>query len=163
LQGDARVSARTESQFALSIKQPWAALVVKGLKTIEIRRWPTARRGRILIHAARVPDTRAEALKHVTPELLALTELKGGIIGSVDLTDCLAYRDLALFEKDQKLHFNEPDWYEPPVLYGFQFADPYVLPFQKYPGWFRFFSVQLVDGIVKQPDASVSTPGKNKN
>ena len=35
--------------YALSIKQPWAALVVQGLKTIEIRRWPTARRGQILI------------------------------------------------------------------------------------------------------------------
>ncbi len=40
--------------YALSLKQPWAALLVTGRKRIEVRNWPTARRGRILIHAARV-------------------------------------------------------------------------------------------------------------
>lgn len=140
----------------MSIKQPWATLLLKGLKTIEIRRWPTARRGRILIHAARVPDTRPEATRHITADLMPFTEMKGGIIGSIELIDCLPYRDLPSFAADQTLHFNEPSWYEPPVLYGFKFADPQELPFQKYPGWFRFFAVQLVDGIVKQPDARAS-------
>lgn len=144
------------TEYALSIKQPWAALVLNGLKTVEIRRWPTARRGRILIHAARVPDTRAEATRHITAELKPFTDLRGGIIGSVELIDCLAYRDLPTFVGDQSLHFNEASWYEPPVLYGFKFADPQVLSFQAYPGWFRFFAVQLVDGIVKQPDATAS-------
>src|SRR5437016_1110202 len=55
--------------YALSIKQPWAALLVHGHKTIEVRRWPTARRGTILIHAARVPDERPEAWRRVPAEL----------------------------------------------------------------------------------------------
>jgi hypothetical protein len=152
IQTELQREARTE--YALSLKQPWAALVVRGLKTVEIRRWPTARRGRILIHAARLADTRPETLKHITPELKPLTELQGGILGSVELTDCIAYRDLPTFVADQKWHYNEPSWYEPPVLYGFRFAEPKVLPFQAYPGWFRFFRVQFVDGIVKQPDAA---------
>jgi ASCH domain len=129
-------------EFALSLKQPWAALVVQGLKTIEVRRWPTARRGRILIHAARVPDNRGEAWKHVTPALLDLAQLQGGIIGSVDLTDCLRYADLPNFLADQTAHYNEPSWYEPPLMFGFKFADAKVLPFQRYPGWFRFFSIK---------------------
>ena len=29
-------------EYALSLKQPWAALVVFGRETIEVRRWPTA-------------------------------------------------------------------------------------------------------------------------
>src|SRR5438105_4444384 len=61
--------------YALSIKQPWAALLVHGRKTIEVRRWPTARRGRILIHAARLPDPRPEAWQQVPKELLQAARL----------------------------------------------------------------------------------------
>src|SRR6516164_1264126 len=50
---------------ALSLKQPWATLLVHGRKTIEVRRWATRRRGLLLIHAARLPDPRREAWKHV--------------------------------------------------------------------------------------------------
>jgi hypothetical protein len=129
--------------YALSIKQPWAALVVQGLKTIEIRRWPTARRGRVLIHAARVPDGRPEAWGHVPKDLGTLAKLQGGIIGAVEVTDCLRYGDLPAFLADQALHHNEASWFEPPLLYGFVFAKPEMLPFQKYPGWFRFFKVEI--------------------
>src|SRR5262245_61764820 len=54
-----RKSSQTGNMFALSVKQPWASLLVHGLKTIEVRRWPTARRGRRrgarLHRCARVP------------------------------------------------------------------------------------------------------------
>src|ERR1700722_15999903 len=96
--GRLAVAIQQPQLYALSIKQPWAALVVQGLKTIKIRRWPTARRGRILIHAGRVPDTRPEAERHVPAECKELVQLRGGIIGAVELTDCIAYRDLATFE-----------------------------------------------------------------
>ncbi len=128
--------------YALSIKQPWAALVVQGLKTIEVRRWPTARRGRILIHAARVPDKRVEAWKHVPEAMMPLAERQGGIIGAVELTECRRYDDLDAFLLDQAAHYNEASWFEPPVLYGFTFAKPQIVPFQEYPGWFRFFKVE---------------------
>ena len=48
--------------YALSLKQPWAALLVYGRKTVEVRRWATKRRGPVLIHAARVPDRTAGSL-----------------------------------------------------------------------------------------------------
>ena len=128
--------------FALSLKQPWAALLAHGLKTIEVRRWPTARRERILIHAARVPDERREAWAHVPPEVLPAAQLVGGIIGIGDLTDCVDYCNLADFAADQARHLNEPAWFEEPVLYGFVFANLSVLPFRRYPGWMRFFPVK---------------------
>lgn len=37
---------------ALSLLQPWASLVVQGVKTIETRSWSTAYRGELLIHAS---------------------------------------------------------------------------------------------------------------
>src|SRR5262249_4918599 len=132
-----------EVTFALSIKQPWAALLVHGHKAIEVRRWPTARRGRILIHAARVPDERAEAWARVPDELQEATRLVGGIIGAGDLTECRTYRTVEAFTADQGRHLNDPTWFQPPVLYGFVFAKLVTLPFRSYPGWVRFFTVEV--------------------
>ncbi len=39
---------------AISVYQPWADLIVRGIKNIENRSWPTRFRGRILIHAGNV-------------------------------------------------------------------------------------------------------------
>ena len=133
--------ADKDLMYALSIKQPWAALVVAGIKTIEVRRWATARRGRILVHAARVPDDRPDAWRHVPEDLNDIAQLQGGIIGSVELTECRRYDDLPKFVADQACHFNEPSWFEPPVLYGFRLERPEVVTFRAFPGWFRFFKV----------------------
>jgi hypothetical protein len=128
--------------YALSLKQPWAALLVAGKKTIEVRRWPTTRRGRILIHAAGISDLRPEAWAHVPPELQELAHLTGGIVGAAELTGCVAYRSRQTFQKDQARHLNDPSWFEEPRLYGFIFKGGEVLPFRKYPGWVRFFAVE---------------------
>ena len=37
---------------AISIKQPWASLIVHGIKDIENRTWATKYRGKVLIHAS---------------------------------------------------------------------------------------------------------------
>src|SRR6185437_8965170 len=136
-----RYNRSMATQYALSLKQPWATLLVHGLKTIEVRRWPTARRGRILIHAARVPDERPEAWAHVPPHLLETAQLLGGIVGAGDIIDCLTYRSLETFETDRSRHLNDPSWFQPPVLYGFAFANLSILPFRRYSGWMRFFPV----------------------
>jgi hypothetical protein len=129
------------TQYALSLKQPWAALLVHGLKTIEVRRWATARRGRVLIHAARIPDERPEAWAHVSPAVLDTARLRGGLIGAGELTGCLAYTSLETFLADQARHLNESSWFMPPVLYGFTFHNLSVLPFRPCSGWMRFFPV----------------------
>jgi ASCH domain len=135
-------------EYALSLKQPWAALLVHGRKAVEVRAWPTARRGRILIHAARVSDPRAEAWDLVPEELRETARLVGGLVGAAELTGCRAYRSVAEFTADRHLHLNDPAWFRPPVLYGFAFARAVVLPFRKLPGWMRFFPVPAdrVDG-----------------
>jgi hypothetical protein len=40
---------------AVSIKQPWASLIAAGIKTLEIRQWPTEHRGPLLIVSSRRP------------------------------------------------------------------------------------------------------------
>jgi hypothetical protein len=142
---------------ALSLKQPWAALLVHGLKTVEVRRWPTARRGRVLIHAARMRDERPEAWALVPAELREAAELSGGIVGTGDLTGCKAYRSLEQFTADCAAHLNDPSWFKGPVLYGFTFAAVASLPFRRYPGWMRFFPVPEFDG-----DVTVGGPGESQ-
>jgi hypothetical protein len=127
--------------YALSLKQPWATLLVHGLKTIEVRKWPTARRGRVLIHAARVSDLRSDAWRHVPKNLIEQAEVTGGIIGEAELVDCVTYRTVEAFTADRLRHLNDPDWFAP-VLYGFVFANARSLPFRRYPGWMRFFAVE---------------------
>jgi hypothetical protein len=131
-----------QTSYALSIKQPWAALLVQGRKTIEVRRWPTARRGRILVHAARVSDPRPEAWKLIPAELQALAQQVGGIVGACELIDCKTYRTPEAFTADCSRHLNDPSWFEEPALYGFVCANPVVLPFRAYSGWMRFFPVE---------------------
>ena len=40
---------------AISIKQPWATLIAAGVKTREIRQWPTDHRGPLLVVSSRRP------------------------------------------------------------------------------------------------------------
>ena len=43
---------------AITVRQPWAQLIVTGRKTIETRPRPTSYRGRVAIHAGKVTDPR---------------------------------------------------------------------------------------------------------
>jgi hypothetical protein len=128
--------------YALSLKQPWATLLAHGRKSIEVRRWPTARRGRVLIHAARVSDPRPEAWALVPEELKESAMQVGGILGAGDLIECRTYRTPAAFVADCDHHLNDPSWFHPSGLYGFVFTNLTVLPFRRYPGWMRFFRVE---------------------
>lgn len=129
--------------YALSLKQPWATLLAHGRKTIEVRKWPTARRGRVLIHASKTPDERPEVWDKVPEELRDAAQLLGGIVGAGDIVKCLAYRSLETFGRDQAHHLNELAWFAPPVLYGFVFTNLTPLPMQRCQGWMRFFKVDL--------------------
>lgn len=83
---------------ALSIRQPWAWLIVNGWKNIENREWPTRFRGRFLIHAsksmtmAEYDDCRMFVAGATTlPPIYALE--RGGIVGEADLVDCVTQHD----------------------------------------------------------------------
>jgi hypothetical protein len=128
---------------ALSVKQPWAALIAAGVKTVDVRTWVAARRGRIFIHAGKRPDDRPEAWAHVaTPGLRAAAALVGGIVGEAELVGCREYATAEAFAADAAAHLNAPGWFAPPRLYGFEFRAARPVEFRTCKGLTMFFKVQ---------------------
>ncbi len=82
----------------LSIKQPWAELILQGKKKIEIRKWNTRFRGVFLIHSSRKPDK--EAMKKFGFRNLPC----GFILGKAKLVYVKHYKNDEEFEKDKELH-----------------------------------------------------------
>ncbi|QTE37508.1 ASCH domain-containing protein [Mucilaginibacter gossypii] len=77
---------------ALSVKQPWAALIVSGIKDIENRTWKTNFRGRVYIHASQKPvDEIQELLDMLSLNIKTAVEQfnYSAIIGEVDIVDCV--------------------------------------------------------------------------
>lgn len=85
---------------ALSIRQPWAWLILNGGKDIENRIWPTKFRGRFLIHAAKgmtvaeyeqardfAIDAAGEPVAFGIPAPQNLA--RGGIVGEAELVSCV--------------------------------------------------------------------------
>ena len=70
---------------AITIKQPWASLIINEYKKYEFRSWKTNYRGKILIHAGLSIDK--ERIKDF--EVYNLDYIKGAIIGEAELTDCI--------------------------------------------------------------------------
>lgn len=65
-----------EKDFVLSMHQPWASLLVHGIKRIEGRNWPTSYRGRIWIQATSQQPI-PENLKMLTSLYKLIFELEG--------------------------------------------------------------------------------------
>lgn len=127
---------------AISIRQPWAWLIVNGHKDIENRTWTTARRGPVLIHASK-GMTRAEyddvelmllfrpvinKLNIQLPKFEAIE--RGGIVGMATITDCVRQSD--------------SPWFNGQV--GFVLRDAVPLPFVEFKGMLGFFDVP--DGVL---------------
>ena len=136
---------------ALSIRQPWAWLIVHGFKPVENRSWPTKHRGAILIHAGLVWDGEGLASVLATfPELRHQLPLQfdlGGIVGRAHLCDCVQQ--------------HPSPWFTGP--YGFVLAEPQPLPFVRMPGQLSFFEVELserIDAALRSADASAPTAGQ---
>ena len=69
----------------LTIKQPWATLIVEGYKEYEFRSWKTNYRGKLLIHAGlSIEKTMEERFKEYN-----LKYDRGAIIGEATITDCI--------------------------------------------------------------------------
>jgi ASCH domain len=76
------VSYGGRSEPVLTVRQPWAELIVSGIKDVENRSWSTSYRGRLWIHAS-VSRVDRE------PEYVRVIERapRGAIVGHVDLVD----------------------------------------------------------------------------
>ena len=74
---------------ALTIKQPWASLIIEGYKKYEFRSWKTNYRGKVLIHAGASVDKKdMERFSH-----LNLKYPSKRIIAEVEIEDCLELTD----------------------------------------------------------------------
>ena len=138
--------------FALSIRQPWAWLIVHGFKDVENRTWPTDFRGPFLVHAGLgmsdaeyddcerfvaaiyqrtaglLPEQTVETTETGgTPVLPKPWELhRGGIVGQADLAECI-------------IGSNSP-WFTGP--YGLLLRNARPLPFRQCRGNLGFFQVR---------------------
>jgi len=99
---------------ALSLKQPYAELVVSGKKKIELRKWNTKFRGEFLIHSSKNPDLKA--MKQFGFDSLPL----GFIIGKAKLVEVKHYNSKEEHSKDKNLHLASSDWGD----YGFVLENP---------------------------------------
>ena len=88
----------------LSLKQPFAELILQGKKKIELRKWNTKFRGRFLIHASKIPDK--ENMKKFNFNNLPL----GFIVGEAELIDVKKYESEKEFYKDKNLHLADSSW-----------------------------------------------------
>jgi len=120
--------------FALSIRQPWAWLIVNGFKDIENRGWRTKFRGPLLIHAGKLMDDMSLEMivNHYRIEGVVPSRVKfdvGGIVGVSNLLDCVTK--------------SESKWFHGP--FGFQLADSRPLPFTLCRGRLNFFKPDVVN------------------
>lgn len=88
----------------LTIREPWASLIVNGYKKYEFRSWKTNYRGKILIHTSSIIDK--DMLNRFSD--YNLDYITGAIIGEAEIIDCI------LIDKD----FNDKLRSENPIVYG---------------------------------------------
>lgn len=121
----------------LSIRQPWAWLIVQGFKDIENRDWATQFRGRLLVHAGQTMtrpyycqvrhELQAAGLcPDELPDFEALREMCGGIVGITSVIDCRQHH---------------PSPWKQEGSYGFVLRESQPLPFHPWLGRLGFFNV----------------------
>jgi len=89
---------------ALTVKQPWAQLIVEGYKKFEFRSWKTKYRGKILIHAGM--SLEKDMVSRFKDYNLEYT--MGAIVGEATLEDCILVDE----------EFNKKLREENPIVYG---------------------------------------------
>lgn len=82
----------------ITIKQPHAELILRGLKKIELKNWASLLRGEVLIYAAQNPDE--EAMKKYGFTYLPT----GRIVGRAKVVDVKKYRNEKEHWIDRDLH-----------------------------------------------------------
>ena len=96
------VSKMNSERFpCLSVRQPWADLIVAGIKDVENRSWSTNFRGFILIHASRTVDHAAlERVAHLLEigSALEYRPVIGAMIGYTEIVDCVMRHPSRFFE-----------------------------------------------------------------
>lgn len=113
---------------ALSIRQPWAWLILHAGKDVENRTWRTSYRGPLLLHAGAWDDgeTPAWLRRAFNVDIPDGTVLeRGGVVGLAYLVDCV--------------RSSASQWFEGP--WGWVLRDPQPLPFFPLKGKLGLFRV----------------------
>ena len=93
----------------LSLKQPYAELLVSGMKTIEVGKWKTKFRGRFLVHASKnINEQSCKRLKIDQAKLVT-----GAVVGKASLYDVISYGSKNSFLKDKNKHFASSTYDKP--------------------------------------------------
>ena len=72
----------------LTVRHPWASLLIHGTKRVENRTWPTAYRGPVAIHTSTKPEPRQRWQHRLNLlDVEGLPQHPGCIIGVAELTD----------------------------------------------------------------------------
>lgn len=139
--------------IALSVRQPWAWLIVHGHKTTENRSRVTKFRGPVLINSSSKADweswdsARLIALR-AGCEMPALAAIKfGGIVGVAEIVEC-------------KLLSEDP-WHMP-GYFGWKLTNARPLPFMPYCGALGFFKCVYQNAGLSHGDGS-ATPTHEKS
>ena len=81
-----------EPLTVITLWQPWATLLIKGVKIHETRSWYTSHRGKILIHAAKRKinwcEIQLNLLEEIYPDITEWEYPLGAIVGEMELVDC---------------------------------------------------------------------------
>lgn len=123
---------------ALSIRQPWAWLIVNGHKKVENRTWRTNFRGEFAVHAASkmtvIEYARAQGVAARAGIRLPQIDMieRGGIVGLANITDCRPVDPKG--EKD-------PFFFGP---YGFIIDRAVAIPFYPMLGKLGFFETEAM-------------------
>jgi hypothetical protein len=79
--------------LALSVRQPWAELIMRGIKTIEVRSLPTHKRERVYVYASLGRADAVDEERVQREHGLDLDALpRGVLVGTVDIVDCQPVR-----------------------------------------------------------------------
>jgi hypothetical protein len=109
----------------ISLRQPFAELVVSGRKKIETRTWNTKYRGEVYIHASQTLDKKA--CKELGIDCSKL--VRGAIIGKAVLKNAIKYKSNKEFLKDRNKHLvsmaslRRTGWVDK-IKYGFVMENP---------------------------------------
>lgn len=128
-------------RVALSIKQPWVTLILLGIKRLEIRTWSTRQRGEVWLHAGKDAEKRIEPWNLVPDEGDELSQLRGGLIGKIEVVGCKAFTNVQDFTADEQLHRVPGSWFRPPRMYGFELMNPTIVDFYPCKGALFFFEI----------------------
>ncbi len=122
---------------ALSFRQPWAELILRGIKTLDLRTWTTRHRGPLAIYASKTVEREACRANGVNAGQL----ITGAVLGVVDLVGIVEL-DEASYHARTAEHLGGRS-FRPP-MYGWELANPRLL-LEPVParGRLRLFEVDL--------------------